>query len=487
MKDRKSMIMVIIIGITISLFLCFNTTVFATTGTVTTSDLRLRKENSTTSSIIALLDENDEVEIISEDGDWYKVKVDGNVGYVNKQYIKVKENSVILNNTSEGEKSEAESNTSENKLPNEESSSQENPSENQENNTQQTDKKQQGRILEDSQIRIIPLINGDIINNAKSGQKYDIISNVGLWSYIQNDEISGWILTEKLSLEVVDTNNKGDETTSEDNKTDENTEKPEESKEENQEDKKEEVQENNTEENKKEDVKEENPETTYSSSKTYYVNGTSVNVRSEANKSSSVVTKLTTNDEVKVTGETGDWYIVTVSGKKGYISKALLSTKKVEVTSRSSNSLQQEQKEQTSNAETKQAETTTASSSSSGEAVVAYAKKFVGYPYVYGKNGPNSFDCSGFVQYVYKHFGYSLSRSSKTQANDGRAVSKSDLQPGDVLIFNNTSNTAIGHVGIYIGNNQFVHASNSRTGVIISSLSTSAYQKRYVGARRILR
>lgn len=485
MKDRKSMIMIIVIGITISLFLCFNTTVFATTGTVTTSDLRLRKENSTTSSIIALLDENDEVEIISEDGDWYKVKVDGNVGYVNKQYIKLKENNVILNNTAEGEKSESESKTSENKLPNEEESApQGNSSENQENDTKQSDGKQQGTILEESQIRIIPLINGDIINTAKSGQKYDIISNVGVWSYIKNDEISGWILTEKLSLKVVDADNKGDETTSEDNKTDENTENPEESKEENQEDKKEEVQENNAEENKKEDVKEENPETTYSSSKTYYVNGTSVNVRSEANKSSSVVTKLTTNDEVKVTGETGNWYIVSVSGKKGYISKTLLSTKKVEVTSRSSNSLQQEQ---TSNTEKKQTETTTTSSSSSGEAVVAYAKKFVGYPYVYGKNGPNSFDCSGFVQYVYEHFGYSLSRSSKTQANDGRAVSKSDLQPGDVLIFRNTANTAIGHVGIYIGNNQFVHASNSRTGVIISSLSTSAYQKRYVGARRILK
>ena len=126
------------------------------------------------------------------------------------------------------------------------------------------------------------------------------------------------------------------------------------------------------------------------------------------------------------------------------------------------------------------------SSSSSGEAVVAYAKKFLGYRYVYGTNGPNTFDCSGFVQYVYKHFGISLSRSSKTQAKDGVAVSKSNLQPGDILIFKNTAKTAIGHVGIYIGNNQFIHASNSRTGVIISSLSTSSYQQRYVTARRVL-
>ena len=92
MKDKKSMVMIIIIGITLSLFLCFNTTVFATTGTVTTNDLRLRKDKSTSSEILELLDENTEVEIISEDGDWCKIKSGNKVGYVSKQYIKVKDN-----------------------------------------------------------------------------------------------------------------------------------------------------------------------------------------------------------------------------------------------------------------------------------------------------------------------------------------------------------------------------------------------------------
>ena len=95
MKDKKNLVMVIIIGITISLFFCFNTTVFATTGTVTTSDLRLRKEENTTSEILTLLNENDEVEIISENGDWYKVKSydsSGNASYAtdaNGEIIKV--------------------------------------------------------------------------------------------------------------------------------------------------------------------------------------------------------------------------------------------------------------------------------------------------------------------------------------------------------------------------------------------------------------
>ena len=95
MKDKKSMVMIIIIGITLSLFLCFNTTVFATTGTVTTNDLRLRKDKSTSSEILKLLDENTEVEIISEDGDWCKIKSGNKVGYVSKQYIKVKDKNNI--------------------------------------------------------------------------------------------------------------------------------------------------------------------------------------------------------------------------------------------------------------------------------------------------------------------------------------------------------------------------------------------------------
>ena len=121
-----------------------------------------------------------------------------------------------------------------------------------------------------------------------------------------------------------------------------------------------------------------------------------------------------------------------------------------------------------------------------GQEIVNYAQSLKGIPYVFGGTTTKGFDCSGFVQYVYKHFGIYLSRSSSTQANDGVYVSKDDLEPGDVLIFRDTSNSRIGHVGLYIGGGQFIHASNSRTGVIISSLDTSAYQKRYVCARRIL-
>lgn len=489
MKDKKNLVMVIIIGITISLFFCFNTTVLATTGTVTTSDLRLRKEENTTSEILTLLNENDEVEIISENGDWYKVKSDGKVGFVSKKYIKVKDNNIVSNtennvteteNKAEENKNDESNNSVENKS-DETNSSEENKNSEQtaQNENAQVNKIQEGTTNSETQIRITPLINGDIINNAKSGEKYQVISNVGLWSYIKNNEKSGWVLTEKLSIQEVtaeSTENKETNSSEENNNSNNNEENKTQ-------------EENKNTENKEEENKEnESTEKKYSSSKTYYVKGTSVNARSKASKTSSVVKQLDTNQEIKVTGEDGEWYIVDLNGKKAYILKTLLSSKKVEVTSRSSTSLDENKatEQENDNKSEEKAPANNSSSSSSGEAVVAYAKQFLGYRYVYGTNGPNTFDCSGFVQYVYKHFGISLSRSSKTQANDGVAVSKNNLQPGDILIFKNTAKTQIGHVGIYIGNNQFIHASNSKTGVIISSLSTASYQQRYVTARRVL-
>lgn len=472
MKDKKSMVMVIIIGITLSLFLCFNTTVFATTGTVTTNDLRLRKDKSTSSEILELLDENTEVEVISEDGDWCKIKSGNKVGYVSKQYIKVKDNNNTTKNETKNEVKNETNNENKNTTTEQNNVQQNTTTENvtqEQNNTEnQTQKNEpkikQATVSEEVSIRIIPLINSDEINKTKSGEKYEVLSSVGAWSYVKNESKEGWVLTAKISVTEQTTSNNDENNTKKQDNNDTNT-----------------TTENNdvkADENKKEEDKK-----SEKTSKTYYVKGTSVNARSEANKSSSVVKKFDTNDKVTVTGEDGDWYIVEINGKKAYIQKSLLSSKKVETTSRSSNSLTENNEE--NNVEEQKEETTT-ESNKSADAIVAYAKTFQGYPYVYGSNGPSSFDCSGFVQYVYKHFGYSLSRSSKTQANDGVAVSKSNLQPGDILIFKNTAKTEIGHVGIYIGNGQFIHASNPKTGVTISSLSSASYQQRYVTARRIL-
>ena len=116
---------------------------------------------------------------------------------------------------------------------------------------------------------------------------------------------------------------------------------------------------------------------------------------------------------------------------------------------------------------------------------MAYALQYKGYPYVYATAGPNSFDCSGFTSYVYAHFGYTLNRSSKDQIKNGVAVSKSELQPADILLFSRDG-TRVTHVGLYIGEGKFIHASTSTTGVIISDLNSTYYTTHYFAARRII-
>ena len=105
--------------------------------------------------------------------------------------------------------------------------------------------------------------------------------------------------------------------------------------------------------------------------------------------------------------------------------------------------------------------------SATRNAIVAYAKQFLGNPYVYGGTSlTNGADCSGFTMQVYSHFGISTGRSSRDQAAKGKQISISDAKPGDLLFY--ASGNYINHVGIYIGGGQIIHASNPRTGICIS-------------------
>lgn len=114
----------------------------------------------------------------------------------------------------------------------------------------------------------------------------------------------------------------------------------------------------------------------------------------------------------------------------------------------------------------------------STDAVVLYAYQFIGRPYVWAANGPESFDCSGFVRYVYAHFGVSFDnggvrRSTYDMITQGTPVSRNALQPGDVIYFGTQTNPH--HVGIYVGNNCFIHAPQTGDRVKISSLDGSDY------------
>lgn len=118
--------------------------------------------------------------------------------------------------------------------------------------------------------------------------------------------------------------------------------------------------------------------------------------------------------------------------------------------------------------------------------IVAIAQTKLNTPYVYATAGPNSFDCSGFSTWVYKQLGIKLPRSSASQSTFGQLVNRDELVPGD-LVFFNTSGSGVSHVGIYIGNDKFIHAaSQPYMKVMINSLSEKYYNARYVCARRVL-
>ena len=125
------------------------------------------------------------------------------------------------------------------------------------------------------------------------------------------------------------------------------------------------------------------------------------------------------------------------------------------------------------------------SSADEGQKIVDTAMKYLGVPYVWAGSSPKGFDCSGLVNYVYKECGYSINRTAALIYENGTYVDKADLLIGDAVCFSSSS-SSIGHVGIYIGDGQFIHASSGSGRVIISDLTESYYLARYVGARHIV-
>jgi len=133
------------------------------------------------------------------------------------------------------------------------------------------------------------------------------------------------------------------------------------------------------------------------------------------------------------------------------------------------------------------------SASSTASSIIAYAKKFLGKPYVYGASGPSSFDCTGFTCYVYRHFGISLPRSAKEQGykNYGTKLTRSQLKPGDLVFFDTIKDSdSSDHAGIYIGDGKFIHCSSTKSlgkKVCISSLDSGFYKKVFSWGRRVLK
>lgn len=201
-----------------------------------------------------------------------------------------------------------------------------------------------------------------------------------------------------------------------------------------------------------------------------YIKGNSVRLRSGPGTGYSILGTYNNGTPLTITGTSGDWIAVTINGLKGYVNSPYVATTKPTVGAANPSATIGPSN----------------SGNSTGQLVVESAKQYLGYPYVYGGMSPSGFDCSGFVNYVYKQCGYFLKRvASDMYYNNGTSVDKANLQPGDMVFFSNSSES-VGHVGIFIGGTQFIHASSSAVGVIISDLSSSYYLAHYVGAKRII-
>lgn len=205
------------------------------------------------------------------------------------------------------------------------------------------------------------------------------------------------------------------------------------------------------------------------------VDASLVNLRNGPSTSTTMLEQLKAGEEVEIFGFNSGWYKVRYEGQIGYIRSDLVTLleKPLNNTGRAATS---------SDNETSSGSTST--EADLGQQIATYAQQFVGYPYVYGGSSPSGFDCSGFMQYVFSQFGYSINRTATAQLANGYSVAYEDLRPGDIIYFGYGSTAS--HVGMYIGNGKFVHAENSSTGVVITDLSVSWYANRYLCAHRIV-
>ena len=233
------------------------------------------------------------------------------------------------------------------------------------------------------------------------------------------------------------------------------------------------------------------------------VTGTVVNVRSRPTTSSAVIAQYRKNTKVEIFEKSGNWYRVSIGEDRyGWMSadwvKETVSrgsqADRTVADNKDGNADKAGDAQQTGDVPTGTEEPADGDAAQSEDkvdrqALVEYAKKFLGVKYEWGEESPKTgFDCSGFVWYVYDKFGISITRQSSSQAQGGRKISKSELKPGDLVFFDTNDKNGklndISHVGIYIGDGKFIHASTyEHKKIVIESLSSSYYSKRYMCAR----
>ena len=219
-----------------------------------------------------------------------------------------------------------------------------------------------------------------------------------------------------------------------------------------------------------------------------------VNIRTAPSTDAKRITLVDRWTKVQVLGRQGDWSRIRLqSGTTGWVLAKYLSPTQPpqtrQVATRSSARKPAPRTAQASRPERDRQQPAAANVSQTATAngqpaVVRRALGYLGTRYRYGASGARGFDCSGFTSYIYRQHGITLPHNSAAQYRVGKPVSRSELRPGD-LVFFRTRGNRISHVGIYIGNGKFVHASSARGRVRVDTLTSGYYHQRYVGARRI--
>lgn len=356
------------------------------TAYITGSDVNVRSTADTSGAVVTTAQAGTPVEVIGVNGRWYKVRVNGQTGYVSGPYVSYSSTGSSAASSGSGSAVSGSAVSGSNAS-------------------------SEVRYIKGSNVRLRsgPSTSSGIICTCNNGAMVTLNSVSNGWAYVTtSDGKTGYVAAAYLSYSPLSEYNA--------------------------------------------------PAQTQSS--TGYIKGSNVRVRSGPSTSYSILTTLNNGTPVTVTSQNGSWTGINCNGTSGYVSSVYISS-------------------------TKPVVATNTAASSKGQQIANTAVQYVGYPYVYGGSDPSGFDCSGFVKYIFGLYGITTNRVAEDQALNGYAVSRSELQPGDIICFSSGSGY-IGHVGIYIGNGQFVHACNSETGVIITDLNSSGYNDRVAACRRLV-
>jgi len=445
-----------------------------------TAGVNLREQPSATSNKVSELQEGASLTVISSQDGWTNVQTeDGQSGWVSGYYVSGDQTGAT-----------SQSNNIENQSKNVVESSDESvqvKSTYNDENVQETNKVNNTAInttskINSSNVKTSQNVSGDVSSNAKiastsylnvrlgpstsngisgkiyKGEIFKVVSKSsnGWYKVVLKDGTTGWASGKYINL----TNEEDKSNVSDYIKTEET----------------------------KKSVKTSENKASLNSNQGVVTSKVGLNVRSGAGSKNSVISTLASNSIVNIIGQENGWYKIKLdNGQVGYVGASLIS-KSASALKTASSVKDASTKNVVNNEVVTNAHTSASTTSvATGNTIVDYAQTLLGTTYSWGGTTTAGFDCSGFTQYVYRNAaGISIPRVSRAQAGAGASVSTSDMQAGDLLYFDTTGSGTTSHVGIYMGNGKFIHASGTAAKpehVKISNL-TEGWVK-LLGARRL--